>query len=144
MNISLPPKSVFRAPKRRAYRNAVDTSQHSIGHPMWDATDNAILNDGWVGVFAAVYSSGCTSWKFPQITILAFFLAGPPWTLGLVTRISRAGKGVEVAFPFAISSHTANLLNDTISSQTAYIHSCACGLRITLTSSVRALAGCWK
>ena len=34
------------SPKRRASWKAVETSQHSIGHPAREATDNAILNDG--------------------------------------------------------------------------------------------------
>ena len=76
------------------------------------------------------------------MTILAFFLAGPPWTFGLVTRMSLAGKGVEVALYLGTSSYTPNLLNDSISSQTAQIHSRAYGPLIALTSSVMALAGC--
>ena len=58
MKISLPPRSVSLSPKSRAYRKAVETSQHSIGHPMWEATDSAILKDGQLGVLDAVYSSG--------------------------------------------------------------------------------------
>ena len=45
MKISFPPRSVSLSPKRRAYRKAVATSQHSIGQPEWEATDNAILKD---------------------------------------------------------------------------------------------------
>ena len=61
MKISLPPKSGTRSPNRRAYKNAVDASQHSMGHPMRDATDKAILKEGWLGVLEAVNSFGCTS-----------------------------------------------------------------------------------
>ena len=45
-------------------------------------------------------------WKLPQMTILAFFLAGPPWMLGLVTRMSLAGSGGDVACPLGTSSYT--------------------------------------
>ena len=47
--------------------------------------------------------------------------------------MSLAGKGVEVAFPFGTSSYTPNRLKDSISSQTAQIHSRASGPLITLT-----------
>ena len=62
------------------------------------------------------------------MTIQAFFLAGPPWTLGFVTRISLEGNGVEVASFLGTSSYTPSRLNDSISSQTACIHSGLAGL----------------
>ena len=46
MKISLPPISVSLSLKRRAYRNAVEISHHSIGHPMCDAAESAIRRDG--------------------------------------------------------------------------------------------------
>ena len=70
---------------------------------MCEAIDNTILNEGYPGVFDAVNLSGCTSWKLPHITILAFFVAGPPCMLGFETRISLVGNGTDVACSLGIS-----------------------------------------
>ena len=63
-----------------------------MGQPLHDAKESNILSIGYDGVFEEVISSGCTVWKLPHTTILAFFFPFAPSGLGLTTNTSLPGK----------------------------------------------------
>ena len=66
---------------QKSSEKAVDTSQHATSHPFLAAWVITTRNMGKEGVWAAVISAGCISWKFPHTTSLAFFLCAPFYLL---------------------------------------------------------------
>ena len=84
VKISPPPRSVSLSPKSLAHKKAVDTSQHSIGQPVCEANDSTILRSHLDGPLESCHS--------------------PPSMFGLVTSISLAGNGIDVACSLGTSS----------------------------------------